>query len=154
MKQKVLYWLPLCILPISNILISLIMKQPITPALPYILGAVAEELFFRWYLLKAILLSRMKPVTAILLISVLFAVMHLFNLCAGAGITDTLVQMLFAFCFSIWAGAMTWKSTWLIPLIAHVLLNLTATADIMWVSLFVGLVVLANGIMLMQPTDS
>ena len=154
MKQKVLYWLPLCILPTSNILISLIMKQPMTPALPYIFGAVVEELFFRWFLLKTILLPRMKPVMAILLVSFLFAGMHLFNLRAGAGIANTLVQMIFAFCFSIWAGAMTWKSTWLIPLMAHVLLNLTATADMMWISLIAGMAVLADGILLIQPSDS
>lgn len=153
MKQKALYMLPLFILPICNILIALIVKQPIVPALPYILGAAAEELFFRWFLLKRLFLPRNKPAPAILLVSLIFACMHLFNLQAGAGITDTLIQVFFAFCFSIWAGAVTWKSTWLIPLAAHVLLNLTPAAEIWWVSLAVGLAVLADGILLLRSTD-
>ena len=154
MNRKTLYWLPLFILPICNVLIALILKQSIAPVLPYILGAVVEELFFRLFLLRTIFLPRIKPALAILLVSVLFAGMHLFNLRAGAGATETLVQMIFAFCFSIWAGAVTWKSTWLIPLAAHVLLNLTATADVMWVSLVAGLLVLSDGIILMRSTDS
>jgi len=155
MKQKVLYWLPLCILPTSNILISLIMKQPMTPALPYILGAVAEELFFRWFLLKTILLPRMKPVIAILLVSVLFAGMHLLNLRTGAGIGNTLVQMLFAFCFSIWAGAVVWrKGNILIPMLAHVLLNLTAVTEGMLIPLAVSVIVLADGILLLKGSEN
>ena len=150
MKQKILYWLPLFILPICNILITLIVKQPIVPALPYIMGAVAEELFFRWFLLKHLLLPRMKPIIAILLISVLFASIHLFNLRAGQPLDLTLVQVFSAFCFSIWAGAVVWKSTWLIPLIAHVLMNATAGEEVMWVSLAVSAVVLADGILLMK----
>lgn len=39
----------------------------------------------------------------------------------GTGISAELMQIVFA--FSIWAGAVTWKATWLIPLLAHVLVN-------------------------------
>ena len=41
----------------------------------------------------------------------------------GTGISAELMQIVFA--FSIWAGAVTWKGTWLIPLLAHVLVNAT-----------------------------
>ncbi len=154
MKRKALYWLPLFILPICNVLTAMITKQPIAIVLPYIFGAVAEELFFRFFLLKHIFLPRIKPALAIILISVLFAGMHLINLRAGAGVTETLVQIIYAFCFSIWAGVVTRKSTWLIPLATHVLLNLTATADVMWVCLVAGLLMLADGIILMRAADS
>ncbi len=150
MKQKILYWHPLFILPICNILIALIVKQPIVPALPYIMGAVAEELFFRWFLLKHLLLPCMKPIIAILLISVLFAGMHLFNLRTGQPLDLTLVQVFVAFCFSVWAGAVTWKATWLIPLLAHVLMNATAGAELIWAQVLVSAAVLADGLFLMK----
>ena len=81
-----------------------------------------------------------------------FAGIHLFNLRAGAGGGEILVQIVCAFCFSIWAGAVTWKATWLIPLLAHVLLNATATAGAgnSWVSIAVSVVVLIDGVLLMK----
>ena len=60
------------------------------------------------------------------------------------------MQIVCAFYFSIWAGAVTWKSTWLIPLLAHVLLNATAGAGNSWVSIAVSIVVLIDGILLMK----
>ena len=92
----------------------------------------------------------MKPILAIALVSVLFAGMHLFNLRVGAGGEEVLIQIVCAFCFSIWAGAVTWKATWQIPLLAHVLLNATAGAGNMWVSIAVSIVVLIDGILLMK----
>ena len=77
--------------------------------------------------------------------------MH-FYLRAGAGGEEVLVQIICAFCFSIWAGAVTWKATWLIPLLAHVLLNATATAENAWVSIAVSIAVLIDGILLMKGT--
>ena len=83
-----------------------------------------------------------------------FAGIHLFNLRAGAGGEEVLVQIVCAFCFSIWAGAVTWKATWLIPLLAHVLLNATAGAENTWgVSIAVSIAVLVDGILLMKGTD-
>ena len=92
----------------------------------------------------------MKPIPAIVLVSVLFAGMHLLNLRAGAGGEEVLVQIVCASCFSIWAGAVTWKVTWLIPLLAHVLLNATAGAENNRVSIAVSIVVLIDGILLMR----
>ena len=117
-----------------------------------IIGAIAEELFFRCFLLKNVLLDRtkIKPVIAIILVSVLFAAMHLWNLWSGQPPYQTFIQMLFAFSFSIWAGAVTWKSTWLIPLVAHVLLNATAGEGNIWVSLAVSVLVIVDGLILMK----
>ena len=76
--------------------------------------------------------------------------MHLFNLRAGVSEEEVLVQIVCAFCFSIWAGAVTWKATWLIPLLAHVLLNATAGAKNAWFSIAVSIAVLIDGILLMK----
>ena len=45
---------------------------------------------------------------------------------------------------------MTWKAAWLIPLLAHVLLNATAVSENYWVSIAVSVVVLIDGILLMK----
>ncbi len=127
-KQRILIWLPVILLPLANVILATANSADMTIATRYIIGAIAEELFFRFFLLDNILLPRMKPIPAIVLVSVLFAGIHLFNLRAGAGGEEVLVQILCAFCFSIWAGAVTWKVTWLIPLLAHVLLNATEWA--------------------------
>ena len=148
--HKCLYWLPLLLLPTGNVLIAAITGQPMSPALPYLLGAAAEELFYRRFLLKTVLLPQLRPRFAILLTAGLFAGMHFFNLRAGAGLDETLLQAAYAFCFSVWAGAVTWRSTWLLPLAAHVLLNLTATAEVTAVSLMLGIAVLADGIVLLM----
>ena len=67
----------------------------------------------------------------------------------GTGISAELMQIVFA--FSILAGAVTWKATWLIPLLAHVLVNGTAGGDEnLWVSLIVSGIVLADGVMVME----
>ena len=79
--------------------------------------------------------------------------MHQFNLRTGADGEEVLVQIVCAFCFSIWAGAVTWKATWLIPLLAHVLLNATAGTENIWVGIAVSIAVLVDGILLMKGTD-
>ena len=82
--------------------------------------------------------------------------MHLFNLRAGQAIEETLLQMLFAFSFSIWAVAVTWKGTWLIPLLAHVLVNGTAgeiTVPV-WASFLVSAYLLADGWLVMSHLES
>lgn len=105
-KRGILYWFPVVFLPLSNIIAVFQKSWEMDWRLWTftLVGAIAEELFFRRFLLRVIFLHSMKPVLAIILISFLFAGMHLFNLRAGAGISETLVQMIFAFCFSIWAG--------------------------------------------------
>ena len=117
----------------------------------WILSAVTEELFFRFFLLRQCFLRNLKPTLAIVLVSALFAGMHLLNLRAGQAIGQTLLQMGYAFAFSIWAGAVTWKSTWLVPLIAHVLLNLTATeSSIVWGNLVISAIILLDGVVVLK----
>lgn len=79
--------------------------------------------------------------------------MHLWNLqTSPSAVLSVFLQAFCAFCFSIWAGAVVRRTDRIrIPLIAHVLLNATAgDAEIAWVSVFVSLIVLADGIWLMR----
>lgn len=147
-NKKLLFWLPVLLLSSSNLIVAWVTHESLTVSVAWIIGAAAEELFFRFFLLKTIFFRTIKPTIAIILVSILFAGMHLFNLQTGQPIDQTLVQVMCAFCFSIWAGAVTWKSTFLIPLLAHVLVNVTVGEEIMWVSLAVSSVVLVDGIVL------
>ena len=149
-KRRILIWLPVILLPLANVVLAIVNNADLNIAIRYIIGPIAEELFFRFFLLKNVLLPRVKPILAIVLVSVLFAGMHLFNLRAGAGGEEVLVQIVCAFCLSIWAGAVTWKATWLVPLLAHVLLNATAGAENNRVSIAVSIVALIDGILLMK----
>ena len=154
-RREILYWLPVILLPVGNIIVAFLTSWEMNWRLWAfsLVGAACEELFFRFFLLRTIFLPRMKPVLAIILVSLLFAGMHLWNLRNGTAISDTMFQMAFAFCFSIWAGAVTWKTTWIIPFVAHVLLNATAVVENSWVSAAIGVIVLIDGIILMKGDE-
>ena len=153
-KQKIFIWFPVIMLPLSNIILAISSDGTYVLSIAWIFGATAEELFFRFFLLRQILFRTMKSVSSILLVSILFAGMHLFNLRTGQPVDVTLLQMFAAFCFSIWAGAVTWKTTWLIPLIAHILMNATAEAEVMCVQVLVSVAVLVDGMFLMRGENN
>ena len=155
-KLQILIWAPVLLLPLSNLLSS----RGFVPAADYtltqtavwVIGAVTEELFYRFFLLQKLLLERAKlrPRFSILLISLLFAGMHLFNLRSGILVSLVLIQAFCAFCFSIWAGAVVWRTrSVMIPLLAHVLMNLTAFDGGALLPLAASLITLLDGLFLM-----
>ena len=151
-----LIWAPVVLLPLSNLLsaVNSGVSFDFSQTALWVLGAVAEELFYRFFLLKKLLLDRsgMKGANAVLLVSLLFAVMHLFNLRTGAGLFPVLAQAFCAFCFSVWAGTVIWKKQSLtVPLLAHALLNLTAfEGGAVLIPLAVSIVLLIDGIILQK----
>jgi len=155
-KKIILLLLPIVLLPLSNLIPAFGIKGfNIEEIMPSLVGAITEEVFFRWLLLKTILLPHIKSKPAIFYVSILFASMHLFNLRNGMPFPNLLIQMLCAFCFSIWAGAVVWrKGSILIPILAHVLLNLTAVTEGTLIPLAVSVVVLADGILLMKGNEN
>lgn len=50
-------------------------------------------------------------------------------------------------------GVVTWKSTFLIPLLAHVIMNATAVEGTTWMSLIVSGIVLVDGVWLINCND-
>ena len=151
-----LIWAPVVLLPLSNLLsaVNSGVNFDFSQTALWVFGAVAEELFYRFFLLKKLLLDRsgMKPANAVLLVSLLFAAMHLFNLHAGTDLFPVLVQAFCAFCFSVWAGTVVWKKQSLtVPLLAHVLLNLTSfEGGGVLIPLAVSIVVLIDAIILLK----
>ena len=155
---QLLIWAPVVLLPLSNLLsaVNSGVSFDFSQTALWVFGAVAEELFYRFFLLKKLLLDRsaMKPANAVLLVSLLFAVMHLFNLRTGAGLFPVLVQAFCAFCFSVWSGTVVWKKQSLtVPLLAHVLLNLTAfEGGAVLIPIMACILVLIDGLFLLGTT--
>jgi len=118
-------WGPLFLLPISNLVLAGVRRLPVTVSWLPLIGATGEELFFRWFLLKIWLFreKRLPQAWAVVLVSFLFAGMHLLN---PQPLPAALMQAACAWCFGLWAGAAALRGSVLFPLAAHVLLNLTA----------------------------
>ena len=125
MKRKLLCALPAALLPVCNLLLAALTRQAPEPSWKYLCAAILEELFFRWFLLKIWLFreKRLPPAWAVVLVSCLFAGMHLLN---PQPLPAALMQASCAWCFGLWAGAAVLRGSVLFPLAAHVLLNLTA----------------------------
>ena len=153
---QLLIWAPVLLLPLANLIQAIVsgVNYDFSQSLVWVLGAVAEELFYRFFLLRKLLLERseLKPGLAVLLISLLFAGMHLFNLRSGMPVSLVLLQAFCAFCFSIWAGAVVWRTrSVMIPLLAHVLMNLTAfESSDLYISFAASLLTLVIGILLIK----
>ena len=152
MKYRVPLLAPVLLLPLANVILLMCLGADYTikDTLVWALFAAAEEVFFRYLLLTRLLLPRFEPVPSVLAVSLLFAFLHLANLFAGQPTGETLVQCFCAFAFALWAGAATYKATFVIPLLAHVLLNLTAFKESVPVSLAVSAVVLMCGAVLLR----
>ncbi len=158
-KKRILIWIPVLLLPLSNLLSSRFVPAAdynLTQTLVWVIGAIAEELFYRLFLLQKLLLERteLRPRFSIVLISLLFAGMHLFNLRSDMAIPVVLTQAVCAFCFSMWAGAAVWRTrSVIIPLFAHVLMNLTAfDGSGSLIPLAAGLITLLDGLFLMAKS--
>lgn len=153
---QLLIWAPVLLLPLANLIPAIVsgVNYDFSQSIVWVFGAVAEELFYRFFLLRKLLLERseLKPGLAVLLISLLFAGMHLFNLRSGMPVSLVLLQAFCAFCFSIWAGAVVWKTrSVMIPLLAHVLMNLTAfESSDLYISFAASLLTLVIGILLIK----
>ena len=155
-KRRILIWIPVFLLPLSNLLSSRFVPAAefnLPQTLVWGIGAIAEELFYRFFLLQKLLFERteLRPRFSIVLISFLFAGMHLFNLRSGMALPVVLVQAVCAFCFSVWAGAALWRTnSVMVPLLAHILMNLTAfEGSGTVIPLAAGFITLLDGLILM-----
>jgi len=155
-KLQILIWFPVLLLPLSNLFSSWFAPAAdfnLTQTSVWVIGAIAEELFYRYFLLQKLLLERteLKPRFSIVLVSLLFAGMHLFNLRSGMPVSAVLIQAVCAFCFSVWAGAVVWRThSVMVPLLAHILMNLTAfDGSGRLISLAASLITLLGGLLLM-----
>ena len=47
-KHRILIWLPAILLPLANVILAIVNSANLTIAIRYIIGALAEEVFFRF----------------------------------------------------------------------------------------------------------
>ena len=136
--------LPLLTLPAANLLTGGFCFHGWETEIVLICACVVEELFFRGFLLHWLLEKGRER--AVMGTSILFGLMHLSNLPAGADTGYTLVQVLCAFWVSICYCRVTlfWGS--LVPcMAAHILTNLTAAgrySDGRWLAAMVAVMLI------------
>lgn len=131
-------WLSVLLFPLSNITLSISSGETIdlghtwwfwVQQLAIGVGvALAEELFFRGLLLRELVFSyKWRSVTASLLVSFVFAILHLVNVNSYATWCYSIVQSLCAFAVSFNLSAMfvSTRKLWLCVLI-HALINITS----------------------------
>ncbi|MBQ3703136.1 MAG: CPBP family intramembrane metalloprotease [Oscillospiraceae bacterium] len=119
-----------CLLAVVLLVLLFGLAKALLQCLPFAFAAIFEELFFRDFLLKCVLLwdKRCDKRAAILETSLLFGALHLLNLSAGMPVTAVILQSLSAFCFGLWAGKAALDSGSLFPaLLVHVGINLLST---------------------------
>ena len=121
--------LPLFLLAAVNLAFYLPANPDAFLIVRLLFGAVIEELVFRG-LLYSLLSKKLSPVTAAILSSVLFAVLHLLNLLngfTGAQFQETLLQIAVAFTVGCAFCAYVYRfSSILFPILAHLAINFTS----------------------------
>lgn len=116
------FFLPLLTLPVYHLLTG---GTPGAGWLLMVSVSVAEELFFRGWLLK--ILGRRRPLTGILLSALAFGLFHGVNLLRGAELGYTLMQMLCGIAVGVCFAAVAVRTgSLLIGILVHFLINITA----------------------------
>lgn len=117
-KKAIFLLLPVAILSLIPILNGVKVNSANTIFIILIttlLIGIIEELVFRGVILSA--LKERGKLPTILICSVIFGLFHLLNLVYGAGILDTIVQVIFAFGFGLVMAVVRYETDLLLPLI-------------------------------------
>lgn len=127
--------LPLLLLPLSNLVCLKSGKPDLSPMIRLLSAAIVEEIFFRGFLLQS--LKSIGRFRSTLLTSLLFALMHIPGLLHGNGANYALLQLSWAFGFSLCCCSAVFSCNSLIPCItAHLLVNLTSLFSVQHISTF------------------
>lgn len=121
-----LYFLPLLLLPVYNLLESGGTVCDSLTAVLMISVSIAEELFFRGFLLSYLRKWGIK--TSVLMAGMIFALFHSINL-GGTAMAYTVMQMVCALAIGVYYGIIRVKYDSLLPCaIAHILTNITGAS--------------------------
>ncbi len=144
--SPLLIWSPVFLLPLFNMLSLYYLKLSIDIRIQTIIGAIIEELFFRFFLYKVLVNQR----DNIIWISCLFSLFHLFNI-KSETVEELAFQMIFAFCFSLWAGMVVYNTKNItIPIITHVFINITGSGSTAITSSLMCVVAFFCGVLLLK----
>lgn len=158
--KKLLFYSPFIIISclnfVNGISVDKITLELILTFIAMLFTGFFEELLFRSYLVR-LLLNKSKTV-AIVIPSLIFGIVHLFNLLGGADIAQTLLQVCYASAFGFMCTAFFYKTNNIIPcMICHSLVDMvyvitpsgSVTNDIIFSSI-VTLLGVSYGIYLMK----
>lgn len=128
--KKYLFFLPLGALPVYNVLTGSGWELSFSLAALMLCASIAEELFFRGFLLRILL--KWSRAGGIVVSGAVFALAHFVNLIQGADLSYVLMQTLCAFSAGIGFAAVTAASGSVLPCIAaHFLINISAGSGTM-----------------------
>lgn len=125
--KKLLFYVPFIVIScssfINEITIDKVSLELFLTLIAMLFTGFFEELLFRSYLVR-LLLGKSK-ILAIAIPSLLFGIVHLFNLLGGADIMQTLLQVCYASAFGFMCTAFFYKTDNIIPcIICHSLVDI------------------------------
>lgn len=126
--KNLLYYLPMAIMVLSNLIFGISVNystgQIILISISMLGVGFSEEILFRSFLIRT--LEKINKKLAIILPSVIFGLLHLVNLFGGAGLLETMSQVLYASFVALAFSLFFVKTNNVIPcMITHVLVNIT-----------------------------
>lgn len=128
MPKDYLFFLPLVLLPIWNLLTAAKWSPELPTAFLMLCVSIAEEIFFRGFMLR--FFSKRSKLSGILITSAVFAWFHWVNLFPSGNFAYIMMQVLCAFAAGVCYCAVTLRCGSLLPSVAaHFITNITGAGD-------------------------
>ena len=133
------FLLPLVVFPMYNLLTNHDLSVEIGFVLQMLCATLAEELFFRGFLLSA--LRKHGTVTAVGLTSLTFALLHCLNFAGNSESAYVWLQICCSFCVSLYYCCLVVRFGSILPCaVAHFLTNITAAESVGGRWTYIGLI--------------
>ena len=146
--KNLLFCLPMIIIALGNlrygIHINNSWEQIVYISLEALGVGFAEEILFRSFLMKAII--NKSATAAIIISSIVFGIIHIFNLFYGANTIMTLAQVIYATALGLMFSMFFYKTNNILPcVICHSIINMTNTflpSDLSNEQLYIGWIII------------
>ena len=146
--KNLIFCLPMIIIALGNlrygIHINNSWEQIVYISLEALGVGFAEEILFRSFLMKAII--NKSATAAIIISSIVFGIIHIFNLFYGADTITTLAQVIYATALGLMFSMFFYKTNNIVPcVICHSLINMTNTflpSDLSNEQLYIGWIII------------
>ena len=146
--KNLIFCLPMIIIALGNlrygIHINNSWEQIVYISLEALGVGFAEEILFRSFLMKAII--NKSATAAIIISSIVFGIIHIFNLFYGADTITTLAQVIYATALGLMFSMFFYKTNNILPcVICHSLINMTNTflpSDLSNEQLYIGWIII------------
>lgn len=128
--KGLLFCIPMLVISFANLCFGVYLNYSVLQTILIVIAMIgvgfSEEILFRSFLINTI--SQKNKKMAILLPSIIFGALHLFNLVGGADLFATLLQVVYAFFFALMCSLFYIKTQNIIPcMICHALIDVTDT---------------------------